>query len=161
MGQFSNPILSPVILGKTAIPFIVAPSGVMGANGAITLGTAVPSTYANCYLFLAANSINGANAAGWYYAQMASATVGQVFQNTYSGLGTPVIPSVPLAWVSGAPGAYVGVTGLIAGPSFTLSGFAIGPNGALRIVHMWQYPNNADNKTLRIMLGASAVFSTT
>src|SRR5271167_731180 len=150
MGQVSNPPLPGyAVLSKTAIPFIMAPSGVMSNNGAITLGTALPATYPNCFLYLAANSINGANPAGWYYAQMASATVGQVFQNAYSGSGAPAIPAAAALnpWVSVGPGAYVGVTGLIAAQSFTLPGFAMGVNGALRLIHMWQYPNNADNKT--------------
>lgn len=35
----------PYVFSRTGIPFIVAPTGTMGNNGAVTMGTALPTTY--------------------------------------------------------------------------------------------------------------------
>src|SRR5579859_1785192 len=101
------------------IPFIVANTGTMGNNGALTLGTALPSTYANAYVYLPANAISAGSAAGWYFCQFSSTTVGTVFNNTYSS-GTPQIPAALVSFATTGPGAYTGVTTQITGPNFTI-----------------------------------------
>jgi hypothetical protein len=147
------------ILAKCAIPFVLAPTGSMANNGAITLGTALSTTYANCYLYLPANAINGANAAGWYFAQMSSTTLGTVFQQTYAGPGLPTIPASPTAWVATGPGAYTGITTLTTGPQITLPANTLGANGFLRVTHLWSTIANADVKTATVGVGAATIYS--
>lgn len=141
---------------QSATPFIIAPTGTMANNGAITLGTALSTTLASCYLNLPANAIQAGSAAGWYYAAMSSASVGQVFNNTYVS-GTPTIPAAPVAFVSTGPGAYTGVTSAIVGPSLSIPGGTLGPNGVLRVTSLWNLLNNADAKTSLITFGGTTI----
>lgn len=145
-------------LAVCAIPFVIAPTGTMANNGAITLGTALPATYASCYLNLPANAIQAGSSAGWYFCQMSSTTAGTVFNNTYSS-GTPSIPSSPTAFVSTGPGAYTGVTTAQTGPQITIPAGSMGQNGVLRATHFWSTPNNANNKTLNLTVGGTSFYS--
>lgn len=146
-------------LSACAIPFVIAPTGTMANNGAITLGTALSSTLASCYLNLPANAIQAGSAAGWYYAQMVSATVGTVFNNTYVS-GLPTIPANPTPFVSVGPGAYAGVITAVVGPQITVPAGAMGPNGVLRLTVLWNLLNNADAKTSLVTLGGTTVSTT-
>lgn len=137
----------PQKLGGSAIPFVIAPTGSMANNGAITLGTALGTTYAACYLNLPANAISAGSGAGWYYTVMSSPTVGQVFNNTYT-TGAPSIPASPTAFATTGPGAYTGVTSQVSGPQLTIPAGVPGANGALRITTLWSALNNAGAKTV-------------
>jgi hypothetical protein len=127
----------------------------MGNNGAISALTALPFTYPNCYLWLPTNAINAGSAAGWYYAQMSSATAGTVFNNTYT-TGKPAIPASPTAFVTTGPGAFTGDTGEEFGPTITLPGNALGPNGRIRSFTLWSVNNNANAKTPRLRFSGNA-----
>jgi hypothetical protein len=140
-------------LASDAVASIQAPSGSMAANGAITLGTALPTTYANGYIFLPLNAIATGIAAGWFYVQMSSGTLGMVFNNTYTS-GPRTIPPSPTPFVTTGPGAYTGVITLQTALSISVPGNAIGPNGALRYAFTMTTPNNGNNKT------ANATYST-
>lgn len=153
--QGSSPALR---LLQTGLAFCIAPTGSMANNGAITLGTALPAIYGNIYLYLPANAIVAGSAAGWYYAQMTSTTVGQVFNYAYTS-GTPTIPGSPIAFATTGPGAYTGVTTAVTGPNVTMPANSMGPNGALTLRSLWTYVNSANNKTLVHLLGSSAVMS--
>lgn len=146
------------VIARSAIPFVIAPTGTMANNGAITLGTALATTYANCYLNLPLNAIQAGSAAGWYFAQMTSATVGTVFNNPYSS-GLPTIPAT-VPFVTTGPGAYTGVITAVSGPQITVPGGSIGPNGVLRIFTLASYANNANGKTLSVTFGGATVTST-
>jgi hypothetical protein len=159
MGDITGPIAgsgqgSVQKLAASAIPFIIAPTGSMANNGAITLGTALPVTYASCYLALPAGAISSGSAAGWYYTVMSSATVGQVYNNTYSS-GAPTIPGSPTPFATTGPGAYTGITTLTTGPQITVPGGAMGPNGILRLLTLWSTLSNADAKTMIAALGGA------
>lgn len=132
-------------LSASALPFIVAPTGTMANNGAITLGTALPTTYAKAYIYLPASAISAGSAAGWYYCAMSSATLGTVFNNTYVS-GTPTIPATPVAFVTTGPGAYTGVITLQTAQSVSIPGNSMGPNGTIRYSFTMSCPNNADTK---------------
>jgi hypothetical protein len=147
-------------LVAVAIPFVIAPTGTMANNGAITLGTALPTTYANCYINLPANAISAGSAAGWYFCQMSSATVGTVFNNTYTS-GTPAIPASPTAFVTTGPGAYTGVTGTVNAQAISIPANTLGANGVLSYQANWSFPSNGNNKTASITFGGSAVLSNT
>ena len=145
-------------LASGAIPFVIAPTGTMANNGAITLGTALPTTYANCYLNLPASAIQAGSAAGWYYAQMSSTTVGQVFNNTYSS-GVPSIPASPTAFVSTGPGAYTGVTTQQSGPQISIPAGLLGANGSIRTTSLWSVLNNANAKTITVAIASVNILS--
>lgn len=161
-GPISPP--SPIKVFQTAIPFIIAPTGTMGNNGAITLGTALSATYPACYLYLPANAIVAGSAAGWYYTVMSSTTVGQVFNAKYNSAlisGQPYIPANPIAFATTGPGAYTGVTTAVTGPSFTIPAAMMGPNGLLEVTAMFGYKNSAGNKTCAVTLGSGTAFTVT
>lgn len=147
----------PYLLNPAGIPIILAPSGSIGNNGAITLGSALPATYANCYLYLPANAIFAGSTAGLYYTVMTSTTVGTVYNNTYTS-GTPVIPSSPTAFVTTGPGAYTQTTATdITLSNVTCPGGTLGKNGAFQILANYVYTNNANAKTRKVLLNATAV----
>lgn len=146
-------------LAASAIPFIIAPTGSMANNGAITLGTALPTTYANAYVFLPASAISAGSAAGWYFAQFSSTTLGTVFNNTYVS-GSPVIPT-PVAFVTTGPGAFTGIITLQTMPSISIPANSMGPNGTVRYSLAFSVPNNANNKALAAAFGGTLIASVT
>lgn len=147
-------------LAAVAIPFIIAPTGTMANNGAITLGTALSTTYANAYINLPANAIQAGSLAGWYFCQMSSTTVGTVFNNAYT-TGLPAIPVAPTSFVSTGPGAYTGVTTSVTGPQLPVQANTMGPNGILRITQLSAVPLNTNSKTIGINVGATTVYALT
>ncbi len=146
------------VLSQSAIPFVITPTGTMANNGAITLGTALPTTYANAYLYLPASAISAGSTAGWYFAQMSSATLGTVFNNTYSS-GTPTIPASPTAFATTGPGAYTGVVTPQTMPAITIPGNVMGLNGTVRYSLSFSVPNNADSKTYTVAYAGSAIMN--
>jgi hypothetical protein len=148
-------------LSVSAIPFIIAPTGTMANNGAITLGTALATTYANAYIFLPAGAIATSvpAAASWLFCQMSSTTVGTVFNNAYT-TGVPTIPASPTAFATTGPGAYTGVTSAVTGPQITIPAGATGPNGVIEARVLASAANTAGNKTISIVLGATTFVST-
>lgn len=148
----------PQKIAGSAIPFIIAPTGSMANNGAITLGTALDQTYVSAYVYLPASAIQAGSGVGWYYTVFASATVGQVFNNTYVS-GTPAIPASPLAFVSTGPGAFTGVTTAVVGPQLSVPAGAMGPNGILQATTLWSGLNNANTKTLTVTFGGTTLLN--
>jgi hypothetical protein len=149
-----------VIIGETAVPFIVAPTGTMANNGAITLGTALATTYSNAFIMLPAGAIAAGvpAAASWLFVQMSSTTAGTVFNNTYTS-GVPVIPTAPTPFVTTGPGAYTGVTTAQNGVTYVVPGNLMGPNGTLYYEASYQYPNTAGAKTASVAYGGVAIFT--
>lgn len=137
----------PFILAKSAIPFIGLSSGSIAANGALTGITALPTTYANAFVFLPVGAVAPASVAGWYFCQFSSTIAGTVFLNTYT-TGVPAIPTVLNPVVAGA-GAYVGDTGEEFGPTIIIPANVIGPNGQLRNTNMYSVTNNINAKNIR------------
>ena len=160
--QLNNPqcgLTGPQII-QWAVPVINAPTGTMANNGAITLGTALATTYANCYLLLPAGAIATGvpAAAAILFCQMSSATVGTGFNNVYT-TGVPTIPGAPVAFVTTGPGAYTGVTGAANGPTIVIPGNSLGPNGSMYYETTWQYNNSAGTKALTVTFGGSTIFN--
>lgn len=149
MGATSNSRVSGVasaIILQTGVPAGVAPSGTMADNGAITLGTALLKTYSSgLFLFLPANAISAGSAAGSYWCVMSSTTVGQVFNNTLSGI--PEVPGSPTAFVTTGPGAFTGATGASRNcGTFVVPGGSMGPRGSVRCNFEWGYTNSVGAK---------------
>ena len=130
-------------LVNVTTPWLYAPSGtvVAGAAGGayVTLGTALPAAIpvaGKVYL-----PAVGSLSAGWY--DFYSATTGQV----------------NLASAVASGGAYTATTGVdIVGPSYTLPGGALGPNGYIeRFIEGW-IPNTAGSKITKVLAGAAAIW---
>lgn len=160
--------VSPIKIAQSAIPFIVAGSGSMGNNGAVTLSTAIPTGCGTngCYLYLPINSISSTlpAAAGWYYCVMSSTTVGQVFNNPYVAgnfTGQPYVPSAPLAFATTGPGAFTGVATAVTGPSYTLPANYMGRDGVLEITALFGFTGTVSSKNMVIKLGTSTIFTFT
>lgn len=168
-GAFENDdAVSPIKVVVSAIPFIIAGTGSMGNNGAITLSTAIPTGCGTngCYVYLPINSISSSlpAAAGWYYCVMSSTTVGQVFNNPYTSTlftGQPYIPATPLAFATTGPGAFTGVATAVTGPSFVLPANLMGMSGLLEITALFGYTGTVSSKNMVIKLGTATVFTFT
>jgi len=146
----------------SGVPFIVANTGTVAANGAITLGTALPTTYANAYMFLPAGAAFAGSVAGWYYVQMSSTTVGVIFNNLYAAGTQPVLlPTASLnPIVAAGPGAYTGSTASNIGPSFNLNSNMLGGNGGVaRLTVVQSVNNSAGAKTVAVTINAVTVQS--
>lgn len=149
--------IRPYDLIQAGLPMILPSSGSMGNNGAITLTTALDATYANCYLYLPANAIEAGSAAGWYFAQMSSTTLGTVYNNTYTS-GVPSIPASPAAFATTGPGAYTQSTAtFVAALSTTLHGGIIGANGSIYFYPHLVMLTSGTTKSIEIRSGATAI----
>jgi len=168
-GAFENDdAVSPIKVCQFAIPFIVAGSGSMGNNGALTLSTALPTGCGTngCYVYLPINSISASlpAAAGWYYCVMSSTTVGTVYNNPYTSTlfsGQPYIPASPTAFATTGPGAFTGVATAVNGPSFTLPANLMGQNGVLEITALFGYSGTTSSKNMVLKLGTATIFTFT
>lgn len=161
----SGTLVFPQIV-RGGVPMILPSSGTMGNNGALSALTALPTIYADCFMYFPQGTINTVvsgpgYAAGLYYVKMSSTTAGTVYNATYSS-GVPTIPANLLAFATTGLGAYTQTTAadetLI---SLTVPGGSIGPNGGLTVYPMWSHPNNANNKTEKIWLDGTARYSQT
>lgn len=148
------------ILGKAGIPFIIASSGSIGDNCAITAMTATAVTYANAYIYLPADAISAGSAAGWYFFQGSSTTAGTCFNNTYTS-GLPTIPGSPTAFATTGPGAFVGDTTTRDIISVSLPANSLGNNGCIGIVALYSNNNSAGTKTYNSQFGGTNVYNNT
>lgn len=150
----------PVILSQSAVPVCVAPNGTVATNGAITLGTAIATTYSNgIWLYLPADAVVG-GLAGLYWAVMSSTTVGNVtttFANPASPF-VPYIPDEPTLLATGSNAAYTQATGsALTLVNVTLRGGFLGKNGICRTDLRVSVINNANAKTIASRLDGTAV----
>lgn len=152
---------SPAIISQSGFPMILPSSGTIGNNGALSALTALPTIYANCYMYFPVNAIAAGVAAGMYYVVMSSTTAGTIYNNTYtSGHAEP--PAIPTPFVTTGPGAYTQTTGApITLCATTLPGGSMGIDGQLFIYPVWSHPNNANSKIEAVLLGGTTAASWT
>jgi hypothetical protein len=154
--------MNTVKLFQSNIPMVIAATGSIGNNGALTLTTALPTGFMNgpTYQYFPAGAIATSSAAGWYYTLMTSTTAGTIYNNTYS-TGMPFIPSAAalVPFVTTGPGAYTGVTSAVTALSFTLPGNFMGPNGFMYVTPLFGFNASTNNKTCVIKVGSSTIFS--
>lgn len=132
----------------------IAPTGTVGANGALTLGTALPNIYSvGLYLYFPAGAVYSGSAAGSYWCVMSSTTVGTVYNNVL--VDVPSVPSSPTAIVDAGPGAFTGVTSEVTLASYTIKGGTLGTNGQVRSDETWLANNTAGAKTIRGKFGGT------
>lgn len=139
----------PYILAQSAVPVILAPNGTVAANGVITLGTALSTTYAGgAWVRLPAGAVVG-GLAGLYWCVFSSTTVGALktlFVDVATPF-TPYVPSVALVAAVGSAVAYAQQTGAdITLANIIVPGGAMGLGGALRQRAVIGAPTNANAK---------------
>jgi hypothetical protein len=147
------------VVAKWGVPVILASSGTMGNNGAVSAMTALPATYAGgAWLYLPA----GAVAAGvpataafrWFVGS--STTAGTVYDSTWDGSGIPPMGTAT-PYVTTGPGAFTGIAaGEIVVATVTIPAGAMGPNGYMDVDFGHQINTAAGNKTPRIRLSGAA-----
>jgi hypothetical protein len=151
----------PYVWKRYHIPIIVAPTGTMANNGAITVGTAFATTYAGVYLTLPAGAIAAGvpASADTYYTQMSSATVGTVCNNRLAdnldSVGGPTIPASCTAFSTTGPGAYTGVTTAVTLLTLTLPASILSTTGILDADVQYTYGNTANSKLTTITFGGT------
>ena len=156
----------PRTLSESGIPVMVANSGTIATSGTVTLGTALPTTYASAFCYFPASAVSGDSTGGIYYVVFSSTTVGVVYAGKYgvaNGVGavafTPVIPSGTLVAVTGSNSAYTGSTTETTLINVTVPAGDIGNNGQIIVTSNWATNNSAGTKTGTVYLGGSAVGS--
>lgn len=154
-------ISSQVVIGT---PFFVAPTGSVAANGAVTLGTALPTTYSGgVWLYFPAGAAFAGSVAGWYFTVMSSATVGQIYNVNYVS-GQPVNPPaqnlLSNAIVAAGPGAYTGVVTAVT-ISIPLNPNVLGVNGFARFTEFFQTNNSAGLKSFSVAIGGVSLSTLT
>lgn len=145
-----------VVLAQAAVPVILAPNGTVATNGTITLGTALPTTYANAWVYLPAGAVSG-GLAGLYFATFSSTTVG-VITTTYKSLAAAFTPYIATGTVvaTGSNSAYTQTTATdITLANITVPGGLMGANGMLRPMAAYASLNNANSKPVKLYLGGT------
>lgn len=140
----------------SGVPMVRPPSGSFDDNGAITLVTALPTTYSTgCYLLCQADAIAVGVPDGMYFAIMSSPTQGIVYNNTWTeSVGMPSIIANPTPFVCTGAGAYVADTSnSYALINRTVPAGLLGKLGYISTRFTAEMPNNANNKLLRTRLG--------
>lgn len=149
------------------VPVGTAPSGSIGSNGALTLGTAlVGSTVSGYYdrgiwLYYPANAITGSNGAGFYWTVFTSTTLGTVFNNTYtagsnSGIGSWKIPTTS-AFVGTTGAAYTGVTTAVITHALSIPANSLGINGQIKTSVVHRNNGTAGAKAVATSLGGQSI----
>lgn len=167
MTAFANPTVAGVgqnsgsfLLFQFTVPVGIACTGTVGANGALTLGTALISTYnIGLYLYFPAGAVFSGSAAGFYFCTMSSTTAGTIFNNVMGAL--PVVPTSPIAVVDAGPGAYTGVTSAIDAVTYSIPGKSIGKNGSLIYNYETSNNNSVNNKSYTTLLGGTIFIGAT
>lgn len=156
----------PRILAASGTPVMVANSGTIATNGTVTLGTALPTTYAAAFCYFPASAVSGDATGGIYYVVFSSTTVGVVYAGKYgvaNGVGavafTPAVPTGTLTPVTGSNSAYTGSTTETTLINVTVPAGSIGDNGQVIVIANWATNDSAGAKTGKVYLGASAVGS--
>jgi hypothetical protein len=156
----------PRILAASGTPVMVANTGTIATNGTVTLGTALPTTYAAAFCYFPASAVSGDATGGIYYVVFSSTTVGVVYAGKYgvaNGVGsvafTPAVPTGTLTAVTGSNSAFTGSTTETTLVNVTVPAGSIGDNGQVIVITNWATNNSAGAKTGTVYLGGSAVGS--
>lgn len=146
-------------LGVSTIPFIqlASSSWTMAVNGAMTLSAAQPVAWPSAYIYMPANSITSSNPSGWYYATFNSTTSVTLYNNTYNVAtgGKPAIPASPVTFSAAAGSNVTQDNAPIQGPTYTIPGGSLGPNGFAQVSTTIQTSNSAQSKVALIGYGGT------
>jgi hypothetical protein len=167
-GTTWRPVAGSVPILQFAVPVGIPSSGTVGSNGALTLTTALSTTYgpsgsapvAGAYFYFPASAVYSSSPAGFYWTVMTSTTAGTVYNNTISaGLPTPPASPTPIV---GTGAAYTQTTGSLLTPvGISLAGGAMALNGALDGDYTWLSNSSANNKSARWQYGGQYIINPT
>jgi len=141
------------------IPLILPSSGSVGNNGALTLTTALPETYPNCYMWFEAGVVYAGSVAGMYYVEMVSTTQGIIYAEMLDGL--PTAHENPTALVTTGPGAYTQIFGTSAATNsikilaIPFAGGSLGKQGNLLFNPVFRLPGTATRKTTSFSINST------
>lgn len=142
----------PYILAQSAIPIILPSSGTI-TNGVLSALTALPTTYAGCWMYFPAGA-SLPSGAGLYWVVPSSTTAGQIY-TAFQGAGafTPYIPLNPVALTSGGAPYTQTIATDITLANITVPGGLMGTNGALRTYASHSLANTAGAKPSKLFHG--------
>lgn len=150
-------------LFQSGVPFWLPPGdgganglAFTGTRGAFTLSAAAPLQYSvaflrNCYCYLPAGA-GGLTTGGWYWCQMSDDTTGEIFADTYAGVGQPAFVSPPTALPNLTAGRITQTLSTVTMFSVIMPGGSLGPNGILRAEFGGRFNSSATSKALRIRI---------
>lgn len=143
------------------LPVGLPPSGTVGVNGAITLGTATTIVYSGgIYWYFVSGSLYSGSLSGFYFTVMSSTTSGTVYNNLYTPeTNTPSVPTSPTP-ISGTGVAFTGVTTSVDAVSRTIVGGSLGLNGRIDCHLIGSHNNTAGNKIYILNFGGNQIYST-
>lgn len=135
----------------TGVPIGKAPSGSVGANGALTLtaGNDLPNIYGptgvgpGIWLWFPAGACYAASPSGAYWCVMTSVTVGTIYNITHAFPGIVGLPTSTPAIVDAGPGAYSGIITEVTLLDVTVPANTMGTKGAYRQTIYWSQTNVA------------------
>ncbi|MBW9334583.1 hypothetical protein FEE59_13795 [Herbaspirillum sp. RU 5E] len=147
-----------VLLGSCGVVCLIANGGwTLGANGAVTFGTAVGAAWPQALIYMPAGSLTASNVAGWYYATFpTNNTQATVYNNRYdpaSGV-PPVFPASPTPFAAAAGTNTTQDSGSIQGPTVIIPGGAMGKNGKAKISAQFQAGGTGTTKTITLGFGS-------
>jgi hypothetical protein len=128
-------------------------------NGVAGYGTPLRRVVGNCFAQFPAGAISTGSAAGWYWTNWSSTTVGQIYNNGYSS-GTPSVVASPTTFVTTGPGAFTQFasgTTFIQGPKATVAGNSFGLNGAIETAWFASGSGSSGTKLFSSFFGTAQV----
>jgi hypothetical protein len=143
----------PVKLSQWAVGVFMAPTGTMGNNGAVTLGTALDRTYSEgIWMYFPAGAVAAGvpASATFLWTVMSSTTAGTVYNSTFDGLSIPTVGTTT-AYVTTGPGAYAGVTAATVAITMTVPANTLGATGKLEGNWGAHHNGAAGNKTFEVL----------
>jgi len=132
------------------IPLVLAPTGSMGDNGALTSGTANPQTYTHSYVYFPDEALYAGSTLGWYYTEWSTTTAGTVYADQWDGLTVPTVPASPTAIAATGPGAFTGATTEALYAAFTVEAGDAEAGSRFEFDGQWAGTNGADDKIIRV-----------
>lgn len=151
---------TPRVLFQSAIPFILAGGTAtnqftVNSAGLVTALPTLPITSGFAFFYLP-SGVTGT--AGWYYAQVQSATSVQLYTARYTSGDPKLAAPTTLVTQSTTAGNYSQTTGVdIQGPAFTLLGGSMGPNGTLRAYLAVSMTGSVNTKAYRLRFGTTGI----
>jgi hypothetical protein len=158
---FVSTAVSEVSIMGAGVPVIIPSNGTVATNGTITLSTALPTVYSDAWVWLPAGAVVG-GAAGLYYAEFSSTTVGQVFAIYANPANYDFAPYDPANVLHvnavGSNSAYTQTTASdLTLMRETIPANLIGPTGQVVIKLLISTPSNANAKTPKVVFGSTTI----
>ena len=137
----------------------VPSSGVIGANGALTLNVNLGQTYPKIFLYFPAGAVYAGSTAGLYYTVMTSGVLGTVYNNKYVDIFTDI--TSPIGVSDTGPGAYVQTinTDLLLG-LFTIPANTLGTNGQMQLTLYTNSNSSSNGKTIKSKFNGATLYNT-